>query len=225
MIKALFQHCFPLHGERPSKISLFNFVRKHITPLPDDAILLDGACQNAWHVSFLFPHKINYIGIDIDEHCIIECRQKFPQFTFHHCALENLSSCVAKGDIFVSTNTFCYISFENIEKIYQELQKVLTDGATILVSTHYKKNYAANIQRFISIFEKYFSLKEVMYYGNALSSKFEDLCSTNGYYKTSSHPCLQAIGENLLISLEKMTQKNINMNKGVACYGVFKKNI
>lgn len=57
MIKALFQHCFPLHGERPSKISLFNFVRKHITPLPDDAILLDGACQNACMFPFYFPIK------------------------------------------------------------------------------------------------------------------------------------------------------------------------
>ena len=213
------------YEERPSKRSLFDFVRKRMSGLPDDAVLIDGACQTAWHVPLLFPNKINYIGIDIDENCIAECQKKFPQFQFHCCALENLASCVDKGDIFVSTNTFCYISFENIEKIYQELQKILTQNAVILVSSHFKENFAENIEIFTNLFQKYFHLTDYMYYRNPLSAKFEDFFSEAGWYGRSKHSrVLQRVGECLLLPVEKICSKSLKLNQGVACYGFYKKN-
>ena len=225
MIFKILELCHIGFDERPSKRSLFDYVRHRMDNLPDEAILLDGACQTGWHISFLFPNKKNYVGIDIDANCISECKQKFPSLQFHCCALENLSSCVSNVDVFVSTNTFCYISFDNIEKIYQELQKVLSDNAVILVSSHFKENFVENIERFKNLFSKYFHFVDCMYYRNPLSAPFEDFFSTDGWYGRTTHSrVLQRVGEWLLLPVEKIFSKSIKLNQGVACYGFFKKN-
>lgn len=170
-------------NERPSKYNLFLWVQDKIKTFPSSAIIVDGACQTGWHIPMLFSGKENYIGIDMDRQCIEECKNKYSNYKFINCKLENMSSHLNNVDYFISTNTFCYISFKNMKKIFLELLKCMNCSGKVLIAVHFNNNYKESIKKFINLFEDYIEIEEIFYYRNIFSVKFEDIFSDEtGYY-------------------------------------------
>ncbi|WP_118985367.1 class I SAM-dependent methyltransferase [Photorhabdus sp. CRCIA-P01] len=119
-----------------------NIIQKKLLKItkPGDNIL-DLGCGTGLGYSLLNGIDCNYIGIDISKNMISIAREKFPEVTFHHADIVDLSNFSSGSiDVIISLNG-AVSHVEDYKKTINECHRVLKRNGKLFIMLYNKKYF------------------------------------------------------------------------------------
>lgn len=173
--------------ERPSKHAMFLQVKKQLASSNrSHRVVVDAACQWAWHRDLVFPTNIAYYGIDLRHDFLVRAKRTRPHDTFLNVDILHLHRYfpASSVDCIVSTNTLEYLRLRDRLKAIRIFHSILnSDGQIFLSLVDARSNALA-----LALARRLFSHVALFRYRNPFSRVFEfGLCDAIGCYDLNNH--------------------------------------